>query len=233
MTNITRIDTDHGRFYQTPTGKYPSVNTILDATMLPEDIARLEKWRKKNEKLPKQEGEISAAERGTLMHEAVANYFQDRTLTNPELHPTVQPYWKSIKPWLLKAGQPATVTFSSSSSSPIPTVELPVYHSELQYAGTLDWIGYWEDDILSLVDFKSSGRMKKKSWMGRARLQCAAYKLAFESLFDLRIENVVIPVANPFKIAQVFELTPEEIQEDTEQWLSRLNQFQAQIKESA
>ena len=69
--------------------------------------------------------------------------------------------------------------------------------------------------------------------MGRARLQCAAYKLAFESLCDLRIENVVIPVANPFKIAQVFELTPEEIQEDTEQWLSRLNQFQLQVKESA
>ena len=170
------------------------------------------------------------------MHEAIANYYQDRTLINPELHPTVQPYWKSIKPWLLKAGQPATVCFSSSSSSPsspIPTIELPVYHSELQYAGTLDWVGYWEDDILSLVDFKSSGRMKKKSWMGRARLQCAAYKLAFESLFELKIHNVVIPVANPFKIAQVFELTPEEIQEDTEKWLERLNQFQVQTVESA
>lgn len=75
--------------------------------------------------------------------------------------------------------------------------------------------------------------MKKKSWMGRARLQCAAYKLAFESLFELKIDNVVIPVANPFKIAQVFELTPEEIQEDTEQWLERLNQFQLQTAESA
>ena len=64
MTNITRIDTDHGRFYQTPSGKYPSVNTILDATMLPEDIARLEKWRKKNKDYLKKEGEISAAERG-------------------------------------------------------------------------------------------------------------------------------------------------------------------------
>ena len=75
--------------------------------------------------------------------------------------------------------------------------------------------------------------MKKKSWMSRARLQCAAYKLAFESLFDFKIENIVIPVANPFKIAQVFELTPEEIESDTEQWLERLNQFQIQVRESA
>jgi len=75
--------------------------------------------------------------------------------------------------------------------------------------------------------------MKKKSWMTRARLQCAAYKLAFESLFDLEIENVVIPVALPYKTAQVFELTPEEIEGDTEQWLNRLHQFQTQVKESA
>ncbi len=233
MTNITRIDTDQGRFYHTPEGKFPSVNTILDATMPSETKARLSKWRQKNQDLPKQEGEISAAERGSLMHEAIANYFQDHSLTNPELHPTVEPYWKSIKPWLLKAGEPITVTFSGSTFNPVKTIELPVYHSQLKYAGTLDWVGYWEDDILSLVDFKSSGRMKKKSWMGRARLQCAAYKLAFESLFDLKIENIVIPVALPNKIAQVFELTPEEIELDTEQWLERLNQFQVQIRESA
>ena len=65
MTNITRIDTDHGRFYKTPEGKFPSVNTILDATMPPEEQTRLFKWRKKNQDLPKQEGEISAAERGS------------------------------------------------------------------------------------------------------------------------------------------------------------------------
>ena len=58
-------------------------------------------------------------------------------------------------------------------------------------------------------------------------------KLAFESLFDLEIENVVIPVALPYKTAQVFELNPEEIEGDTEQWLNRLDQFQAQVKESA
>ena len=226
MNIITRIDTDQGRFYETPGGKFPSVNTILDATMPPEDKARLERWRLKNQDLPKQEGEISAAERGSLMHEAIANYFEDRTLINPELHPTVEPYWKSIKPWLIKAGEPATVTFSGSPNNSLPSIELPVYHSQLKYAGTLDWVGYWEDDILSLVDFKSSGKMKKKSWMTRARLQCAAYKLAFESLFDLKIENIVIPVALPNKIAQVFELNPQEIQEDTEQWLDRLNQFQ-------
>ena len=75
--------------------------------------------------------------------------------------------------------------------------------------------------------------MKKKSWMTRARIQCAAYKLAFESLFDLQIDNVVIPVALPYKTAQVFELSPEEIEEDTEQWLDRLDQFQNQVKESA
>ena len=105
MTNIIRIDTQQGRFYETPSGKFPSVNTILVESMPPEDKARLEKWRRKHQKyFLEKEGGISAAERGTLMHEAVANYFQDRSLTNPELHPTVEPFWKSIKPWLIKAG---------------------------------------------------------------------------------------------------------------------------------
>lgn len=232
MLNITRIDTDQGRFYETPGGKFPSVNTILDVTMSPEDKARLSKWRKKNKDLPKQEGEISAAERGTMMHEAIAEFLANRSLVNSELHPTVEPFWKSIKPWLLTIGKSATVSFPGSSA-PAIAIELPVYHSQLKYAGTLDWVGYWEEDILSLVDFKSSGRLKKKSWMGRARLQCAAYKLAFESLFDLRIENIIIPVALPNQIAQVFEFTTQEIQEDTEDWLERLNQFQAQTRESA
>lgn len=224
MNHITRIDTEEGRYYQTPSGKFPSVNTILDATMSSEDRERLEKWRQKNPNLPKKEGEIGAAERGTLMHEAIANYFEDRTLINPELHPQVEPFWKSIKCWIQIAGEPIEVTFPNSPNA-VKTIELPVYHSELKYAGTLDWIGFWYVGILSLVDFKSSGRMKKKSWMGRARLQCAAYKLAFESLFDFKIENVVIPVALPHKPAQIFELSAEEIQEDTEKWLERLNQF--------
>jgi len=134
MTNIIRIDTQQGRFYQTPSGHFPSVNTILDATMPPEDRAKLDKWRRKHQKdYSEKEGGISAAERGTLMHEAVANYFQDRSLTNPELHPTVEPFWKSIKPWLLKAGEPATVTFSSSPNKQKKAIELPVFHSTLYF----------------------------------------------------------------------------------------------------
>ena len=54
-----------------------------------------------------------------------------------------------------------------------------------------------------------------------------------QGLMDFQNDNVVIPVALPYKTAQVFELTPEEIEEDTEQWLNRLDQFQNQTKESA
>ena len=192
MLNITRIDTDQGRFYETPGGKFPSVNTILDVTMSPEDKARLSKWRKKNKDLPKQEGEISAAERGTMMHEAIAEFLANRSLVNSELHPTVEPFWKSIKPWLLTIGKSATVSFPGSSA-PAIAIELPVYHSQLKYAGTLDAYCKLKDKKNYVIDFKTSNKMKSKGSIKQYCLQCAAYSLVLESQ-NRKVDGFIVPI---------------------------------------
>lgn len=104
-------------------------------------------------------------------------------------------------------------------------IELPIYHPHLGYAGTLDWVGEWEVGNWWLADFKTSRRLKRLQWMGRARLQVAAYRLAFTVLFDIPIAKVVIPVILRDRPAQIFELTPEQIAEDETLWLQRLEQY--------
>ena len=42
---------------------------------------------------------------------------------------------------------------------------------------------------------------------------------------QIEVPGVVIPVAIPSGIAQVFELTPEEVKEDEAEWLERLREF--------
>ena len=68
--------------------------------------------------------------------------------------------------------------------------------------------------------------------MTRARLQCAAYRRAFEVMFGIRLEKIAIPVALPVQVAQVFELTPLELEEDDAAWMERLSQYK-QLKASS
>ena len=217
--SITRIDRPEGRTYLTPSGEFKSVNTILDATASEEDRTRLEKWKAKNPN-----GSEDACNRGTIIHEAIAKYLEHGDL--PEALPDeIALYWNSIYPWLKLTGETATVEHPVYGGHRLG-LELEVYHGELGYAGTLDRVGSWErGSPLSLMDFKTSHRKKQKKWLKRARLQCAAYRLAYRWMFGIEVPGVVIPVAIPSGIAQVFELSAEEVAEDEAEWLERLREF--------
>ena len=230
---IIPIDTPNGRFYRTPAGEFPSVNTILDATAPESEQARLKRWRQKRQDCSEKKenaASINACKRGTLLHEAIANYLAQREEPD-HLPDVVIPYWRSILPWLKRVGSSALVSYPGFPEKHL-AIELPLYEASLGYAGTPDWVGEWESGSLWLVDFKSSHRKKRKTWMTRARLQCAAYRRAFEAMFGIRLEKIAIPVALPVQVAQVFELTPLELEEDDAAWMERLSQYK-QLKASS
>jgi hypothetical protein len=227
---IRAIDTDNGRIYETPIGNLPGVNTILDATESETDREKLRQWQQRQVKqLGETEAEqsaIASRERGTVIHAIIADFLTNGTEPD-ELPLELLPYWKSIRCWLRNVGESAIVSHEAYGGDRL-AVELPVFHPQLGYAGTIDWVGEWEAGNWWLADFKTSKRIKRIRWMSRARLQIAAYRLAFTAMFDLPIPKAVIPVILPDRPAQIFELTPEQLAADEAGWLQRLEQYKAQ-----
>ncbi|WP_013320671.1 hypothetical protein [Gloeothece verrucosa] len=196
-----------GKFYETPYGLFPSVTTILQATMPAEGRTRLRNWHKRNgseaEKL-----RFLAAERGKVIHKLIEARFKGE---DQECPTDVSEFWNEARKILGAIGE-------------VVASEKPVYHRGLQYAGTLDLLAYWQG-ILTLFDFKTSHREKRSQWLTDAKLQIAAYRRAYESLFGLSIPQGLIMVITPNRV-QIFSLETEELEEYGGEWLNRLGQYQ-------
>ena len=95
-----------------------------------------------------------------------------------------------------------------------------MYHPELKYAGTLDLIAHWQGRV-TLFDWKTSYRLKRLDWLGDAPLQLAAYKAAFESVAEVRVEQVTVVVISPNRM-QMFEIDAEQ---HWEAWVKRLKMY--------
>ncbi|MEX0270466.1 PD-(D/E)XK nuclease family protein [Leptolyngbyaceae cyanobacterium UHCC 1019] len=229
LSAIRALDTDNGRIYETPIGNLPGVNTILDATESETDREKLRQWHQRQVKqlgeIEAEQSAIASRERGTAIHAFIADFLTNGTEPD-ELPLELLPYWKSIRCWLRNVGESAIVSHEVYGNAR-KAIELPIYHPQLGYGGTLDWVGEWEVGDWWLADFKTSNRPKRLQWMSRARLQIAAYRLAFTAMFDLPISKAVIPVILPDRPAQIFELTPEQLAADEARWLQRLELYKA------
>ena len=209
--SITPFQTANGRYYRTPAGHLPSVTTVLEKTASQEDQERLRKWR---HKLNQFHGTDSAAilgteakSRGTRLHEAIAQYL---TGEFPKLDEEIAPYWEQAKPIVKALTNPRHC-------------EQRVYHPEYRYAGTLDLVADWQGRP-TVIDWKTSYRMKKLSWLKDHQLQCAAYSKAYQWMYQSSIEQTLIVILSPEK-AQLFVFEADEISQHWQMWQNRLNQF--------
>ena len=208
---IEQINTPQGRFYEVNGNLYPSVTTILEKTASPEDQERLQKWRNKLNRI---HGTNSAdlfssesMERGTRLHEAIAKYLARES---PELDEEIVPYWQQAKPILAALNNPRHC-------------EQRVYHPEYRYAGTLDLVADWQSKP-TLIDWKTSYRMKKLSWLKDYQLQTAAYAKAFEWMYKTEIEQTLVVVLTTGR-SQLFVFDRQEINKHWFEWTERLQQF--------
>lgn len=191
-----------GKFYETPYGLFPSVTTVLQATMPEDQRKRLRNWYERNgseaESLRQQ-----AAERGKVIHKLIEARFKGERMECP---PELTEFWQEARRILGAIGE-------------VLAVEQPVYHPRLQYAGTLDLLAYWQG-ALTLFDFKTSHKEKRARWLTDAKLQIAAYRKAY----GLEISQGVIMVITPTTV-QIFTLERAELEEYWQEWLIRVNQY--------
>lgn len=211
---ITPISTPAGKFYPAPSGLLASVTTVIKATRNKEDCERLIKWQNKidlKHGLGTAEAERnSAADRGDIIHDAITvslfDLYDPMTLITPEL----KPHWEAVQPILRAITNPIVY-------------EHIVYHEALKYAGTLDLICDWGGKK-TIVDWKTSKRVKKEKWMSEAQMQVAAYKGAYEVMNNCEIPQSLIVVISPDRVQQ-FLYDSIETKPHWEAWLKRLEEY--------
>lgn len=164
------------RLYLTPDGaKYPSVNTVLQATKSEEDKKSLEDWKKNNAASSHISAE--AMHVGTQTHEMIEAWLLGRADV-PDAHLLARSHYQNLKEYF-------------TTIRDVRGIELRMWSDRLRTAGTADCVGHW-DGKLSIIDWKTKRSAPKHEWLTDYYLQGAAYAdMVLERTGD-KVEQVVI-----------------------------------------
>lgn len=169
---LKRIDSPTGRVYETPTGKrYPSVTSVLGMM----DKSSLFEWRKRVGEEEANRVAARAASRGTAIHSLCEDYLYGKNPTPSMFDAQV---FNSLKPHL-------------DNIDNIHALESKLYSDYLQVAGTVDCVAEF-DGRLSVIDFKTSRRLKSRDDIHGYFIQTAAYAVAFEERTGIPVSRLVI-----------------------------------------
>jgi hypothetical protein len=166
---------DGSRLYQTPSGRaYPSVTTVTGLL----SKASIMAWRKRVGEAEANRVSSQAAGRGTRVHSLCEDF-----LSNKEVLPDIfdQELWNKFKPLLERIDN-------------IHALETPLYSDHLQVAGTVDCIAEFDGKV-SVIDFKTSKRIKSRDDIHGYFMQCSAYAVAFEERTGVPVSRLVILMA--------------------------------------
>ena len=168
------------RIYITPEGNhYPSITTVLGVR----SKEFLEAWRKRvGEKEADRIGR-HAATRGTAMHNIAEKYLNnDDDYFDKNEMPHVKAMFRSIQPVL------------DSNIGRILLQEKPLYAEHLHVAGRVDLVSEY-NGLNSIVDFKTSSRVKSKDDVLSYFIQTSAYAIMVEERTGIPISQIVIVMA--------------------------------------
>lgn len=167
---------DGKRYYVLDDGtKLPSITTVLGA-MKREAI---QAWRKKIGEEKANAISRKASGRGTNVHTLCERYLNNESLGT--IMPDALEMFHSIKPLLHRINN-------------IHYQEQPFWSVRLGVAGRVDCIAEF-DGKLSVIDFKTSRKIKTKNDIEDYFWQTAAYSLMYEELIGAPIDNLVIIMA--------------------------------------
>jgi genome maintenance exonuclease 1 len=173
---LLQENTDGKRLYVAPNGeKYPSVTTVI-ADHGKEGILE---WRKRVGDEKANEISRKATTRGTSVHKVLEMHLNNEDVSSVEMMPNVKSLFVRMKQEL------------NEKVNNIHCLEDRLFSHELKLAGTVDCIAEYKG-VLSVIDFKTSNRLKKKENIGGYFMQGAAYATMFNEMTGLNIDQIVI-----------------------------------------
>lgn len=166
------------RFYSLPCGTLlKSVTTALSEKM---DKTALLEWKAKVGEAEATRISVQAARRGTAVHNIAERY-----ILNEETY-----YGKNEMPINVESFKPIKKVLDDCVDN-ILGVELPLSSKALGVAGRTDLVAEYNGKT-SIIDFKTSKRLKKAEWIESYFLQSTIYSMMFERMYSIAVPQIVI-----------------------------------------
>lgn len=212
IPEVSTKNVNKKRFYDTPTGFYPSITTVLGVRK--DKKAGLAKWRERVGNDVANHIMRTAAGRGTAVH-----YMCEDFLNNKEVIKENQKFL----PWCLFSQLKPTLEKSINN---IYAQECGLWSEKYRVAGRVDCIAEW-NGVPSIIDFKTSRSERKDDYNFEYYIQASAYAEMFEERTGIEINQIVILVVTEDGLVQEFVKDKKDYLQDlvetidlfTEEWL--------------
>lgn len=187
-TELECVTDNDQRLYTVPSGKkYPSITTVLSIL----SRKSIMEWRKRVGETEANRVSSFASKRGTLVHAIIEKYLKNEIDYKKEYMPNVVDNFLSVKNVL------------DTRIGKIYAQEQKLYSDYLRVAGTVDCVAEF-DNKLSIIDFKTSKKLKQKSYIENYFIQECAYAIMWEERTKMPITQLVTIIAVDDEPAQVF-----------------------------
>jgi CRISPR/Cas system-associated exonuclease Cas4 (RecB family) len=199
------------RFYDLGINKkYPSITTILSHTSPKEKIQSLENWKKSIGEKEAAKIARDAADRGTTLHLLAERFLKNEPLIkdNENISQSHIGIFNGLKLFLNNVNE-------------IWGQEVTLYSDILEIAGRCDLICKYKG-IPSIVDFKTTTRLKTKNEIEDYFLQAGFYAFAHNEMFNTKINNLIILMVNNNGFPLEFN---EKLDNVIEKLIDRINEF--------
>ena len=178
---------DRKRYYVTPSGeKYPSITTVLGHF----NKKGIIEWRKKVGEKEANRISTQASRRGTKVHQMCEDFINNK-LDENKFMPTDKETFNSLRNIL------------TDNINNIHCQEASLYSDYLKVAGRVDCVAEW-NNRLSVIDFKTSRKLKKKEYISNYFQQGAAYCVMYEERTKIPVDQLVIVIAVDGESPQIF-----------------------------
>lgn len=201
LTEMTAVTTDEGRKYRTPEGiNLPSITTVL-SILSRDSIAA---WRKRVGEAEANRISHRASSRGTKVHEIIEKYIDNKEDYKDGYTPDIVSSFLDVKSIL------------DDRIGRVYAQEAPLYSNHLGVAGRVDCVAEF-DGKLSIIDFKTSLKPKRKDWVKNYFMQESAYAIMWE-------ERTGQPIVQLVTIISVDNAPPQVFIEHRDNWVRPLRE---------
>jgi genome maintenance exonuclease 1 len=170
--------TDGRRYYTSPKGKrLPSVTTVVGA-MKKQSIME---WRNRVGEIEANRVSKLATGRGNRVHDLAERYLKNERIDWVREMPDAVEMFRTLIPSIQRINN-------------IHYIEQALWSERIGLAGRVDLIAEW-DGVLSVIDFKTSKKIKHKEDIQDYFAQCTAYSGMYEEQVGVPIEQLVIVMA--------------------------------------
>lgn len=178
---------DGKRYYTSPSGKrLPSVTTVVGA-MKKQAIME---WRNRVGEVEANRISKLATGRGNRVHDLAERYLKNEKIEWVREMPDSVEMFRTLIPHLHRINN-------------IHYIEQALWSEQIGLAGRVDLIAEW-DGVLSVIDFKTSKKIKKAEDIQDYFAQCTAYAGMYEEHVSVPIDQIVIVMAVQDETPSIF-----------------------------